>query len=620
MKKIIYMLMLLVLSANFLYGQLSEDLVYKNLERAYTEIGSNSFFSVYQVSLGDTRADNAESGGEYCDEVPSLSDIQYYEIGTSNGGWLSYWLRGYSIISNCNSIIESAQMSNFSEATKLSYIAEAKFLRSLVIFSLANTFGAIPYPVHNFEWPLDGGYTFLNTNKVPGKVKSLYAIYQQIELDLVEAINILPTRSQLNDPQSFRATSGAAESLLGKVLLYGSCFARNYPTDPRFAGFSSSRVQDAIMHLERVINSGEYSLLTGNFETWWSESPIYPDSTPAYRALFTSSQNGCKESVFAAKNIEIWRGWSNYRGLGHTQWSTARYAKNEGQKYQTNGWGFNIPSMQLIDAFKQETGTVAADDPRFAVTVALEGDSILTYRGWLPIFFDQTIFSATRKWECSQEEFWNIRFDWTDSPLDFPLIRFSDVLLLAAEANLLAGNANKALEYTNLVRRRARESGVTNKPEDLTAITYNDIMIERRVELAMEGHRFFDLLRWGVLSETLDGKFITSCNKTASFVSGKHEFLIYPDSLLSKTVDLDVLSVKDDVCLFPNPGCGNISVVADMPITSLFMYTVQGRLVYANERINNTSFTIDLSAYSPGVYFIKIQSTNGFVVKRFTLN
>ncbi len=510
-------------------------------------------------------------------------------------------------------------MSDFDEAVKQRYIAEAKFLRSLVIFTLANTFGAVPYPLHSFDWPLDAGLSSLPTNRVPGNPKSLYAIYQQIEEDLVEAIDILPTRSQLENHDSFRATSGAAESLLGKVLLYGSGFALNYPNDPRFTGFSSARVHDALSHLERVINSGEYGLLTGNFETWWSHSPIYPDSTPAYRALFTSSQNSCLESVFAAKNIEMWSDWRSYRGLGHTQFSTARYYKVGDKQRSTSGWGINNPSQQLIDAFKQETGSEAADDPRFAVTVGLEGDSILTYFGWYPIIFPSTIFSATRKWECSPSEFWNIRRSWQDTPLDFPLIRFADVLLLAAEANLLTGNTSKALEYTNLVRRRARESGNTNKPEDLTNISYADIMLERRVELAMEGHRFFDLLRWGMLYQALDGKFITSCNTTASFVPGKHEFFSYPDSLILNTVDANVLVNNSNVCLYPNPGKGIITVTADEPITAIKVLTVQGREVYSREGINANTLTIDLSGNSMGIYFIKFQNAKETIVMRYLM-
>ena len=191
--------------------------VYDRVERIYVELGSaNDLFSVFQVVLGESRADNAEVGGEFCNEVPDYNAYMYYEPNPTSHALLKYWLRGYTIISYCNTIIDSTHLGDFNEALKQRYIAEAKFIRSLIIFTLANTFGAVPYPVHSFEWPTGGVYNdYFESNKVPFEVLSLSDIYQQIETDLIEAISVLPLRSELNHPTSFRATSGAAQALLG---------------------------------------------------------------------------------------------------------------------------------------------------------------------------------------------------------------------------------------------------------------------------------------------------------------------------------------------------------------------------------------------------------------------
>ncbi len=617
MKKLLYLFILVSTIANPVFPQFPDDTISQQVKRIYTEIGSVDFYSVFQVVLAESRADNAEVGGEYGGEIPDYDPYMFYGPSENTYALLRHWFRGYTIISICNSIIESVPESDLDITIKERYIAETKFIRSLVIFTLVNTFEAIPYPLETFYWPLGDNFNdYYMSNKVTGEVKSLYEIYEQIETDLLEVIEVLPYRSQLDNENIYRATKGAAKALLGKVLLYGSCFADNYPDDPRFEGFTTQRVSDALSYLEDVINSGEYALLNGEFNTWWDGSPLYPDMTPAYRALFNASQNQSEESVFAATNVLLGEGWQPNRGLAHTMYSTVRHF-NMDESEQNFAWGINYPSQYLVDAFAQETGTDATDDPRFAVTVGQEGDSVLTRYGWYPMTFKNNVNAANRKWECSPEEFWNGMSTYVDSPLDFPIIRYADVLLLAAEASLLTGNANKALDYTNMVRQRARESGQTGKPEDLTTVTAEDIMLERRVELALEGHRFYDLLRWGLLTETLDGKYITSFDSTANFIEGEHEFIHYSDTLLSVPSLVKNTISEDHLILFPNPGNGKVYIQSDELITDLIVNTIQGKQIYAIKGVHNFELSIDLSGIESGIYFITLKNINGSAIRRY---
>ena len=576
------------------------------------EPGCRDIFSLIHVFLADCRADNAESGGDYPGEVPSLDSLMFFERTNNSDEVVRYWLRGYTIVYNCNTIISTAPESNLDEAVKQRYIAEAKFIRSLIMFTLTNTFGAIPFPTEVYDWELDemmGDYT--NNDKVPRPILSMAEIYTQIEADLNEAITLLPLRSELDEENYFRATKGAAQALLGKVLLFGSSFAANYTDDSRFEGFTE-RWQEALNQLETVINSGEYALLSGEFDTWRNG----PEMTPAYRAIFTVSQNGGPEAVFSLHNRELGSGYLGYRVFAHTNFCGVRYYRETpGSSVMNTGyWGIVIPSQALVDAFGEVSGT-PEDDPRYAVTIGQEGDSIMTRAGdWYPMAFPNAFKRANRKWECSADEFTG---SWWDTPIDFPVIRYSDVMLMAAEASLMTGNQAAALDYLNNVRQRARGSGTTDKPADLTSITLDDIILERQVELALEGHRFFDLVRWGLAYEVLNQKYIESYDMTVDFTEGRNEFILYSDTLLT---DLSTNAVNQNISdqevqIYPNPGDGSINIKGVGRIGSLVIHDIEGRELVKINTPETTRF--NFPQLRDGIYFITIKTDEREITKRY---
>jgi hypothetical protein len=114
------------------------------------------------------------------------------------------------------------------------------------------------------------------------------------------------------------------------------------------------------------------------------------------------------------------------------------------------------------------------------------------------------------------------------------MLRYADIVLLAAEAAIMAGDNNKALTYINMVRTRARMCGVEGNtcPADYppgTTVTMDMLVHERRLELAMEGHRFFDLVRWNRAVEEIDGSYLTNQQRSVTFISPKNDFFPIPE-------------------------------------------------------------------------------------------
>ena len=114
--------------------------------------------------------------------------------------------------------------------------------------------------------------------------------------------------------------------------------------------------------------------------------------------------------------------------------------------------------------------------------------------------------------------------------LDIKVFRYADLLLLAAEANLKNGDASRATELVNLVVERARNSGNGTIPADYTTVTLDDILEERKRELGLEGHRFFDLVRTGKAFDMINDHFNNTIQTTIEFEKGKHELFPIPAS------------------------------------------------------------------------------------------
>jgi hypothetical protein len=620
MRKTIIVISLMLFSSSFVFPQFGTDTASFYIERAYTELSSRDLYAVTHWILGDCRSDNSEVGGEIGgNDIPFYQNLMLLNYQENNDRVKLFWYRAYNIIYLCNKTIELAPTLLLDESLKHRYIAEARFIRSLMFLELAITFDTIPICLDFYDWRLEN--TFFNdydpSVQIHKKPNTMAEVFALIEAELNGAINNLPLRSTLSTEGIFRATKGAAQALLAKMYIFQSSYAANYPGDSRFTGLTE-KWDMALQYAEEVINSGEYELVGINgetYDTWWDSSYLYPSATPGFRYIFTVDGNYSPESVFAATNLLVGQ-YCTYGNNDLTIFTTCRNYLDSEMLQRNLGWGFNLPAQDLIDEFAAESGN-EKDDPRFAATVAYGGDSIYAgypSKDWYEMVLpDWATNTACRKFECSPEEYWDVFVSLFDGPMNIPVIRYADVILWAAEAAFEMGDHTKALYYINMVRQRARSSGSTGYPAELVSVTLEDIMHERRLELALEGHRFYDLVRWNIAADELDGLYRESKDQTITFIPGTHEFLPVPETALASNVSSDYAG---NYCIYPNPACDFLHVESDFSNVRVIVYDITGNKLLSRN-YKNGSFNLNISYLYEGLYFISLKTNELQILKKF---
>lgn len=527
-------------------------------EQAVTTVyGMLNYMQVWDMwilaDLGSVASDDAEAGGATREDVPDWQNYDNFTFTPAQpGGFAQAYGILYKMIFYANIALEKlpdipSKDPEANAALIEQRIAEVKFLRAFAYHYLVMIFGEVPLVDHVLA---GDEYTMGRS--------SLRSVFDLMEQDLAEAIPLLP---ETNDAANIgRATKGAANALLAKVLVLESSYARNYPGDTyslvntgesRFKGLEE-KWDDALAAAEAVMESGVYRLVGidgERYETWRGPE------TDGFRYIWTSDGENSPESVWEIQAGYYGLGWLNTRGSSMVWWTSARWIfDREGNPQETGYWGFNIPSASLIEEFYQEErqpgdplfGDPSPADPRFGTTIHHDtigaNDSIHWYDRdgyfWAKVCyqFDGTWGNAPRsfqaKYECSYEEFRGTGASWAEAPFNNRMIRYSDVVLLAAEAALMSGDEPKAREYVNMVRTRARMCGPAGNtcPADYTSpITMDEIIHERRLELALEGHRFFDLVRWNIAEEYLDGQYLENQGVYVTFESPKNDFYPIPE-------------------------------------------------------------------------------------------
>ncbi|MEL7002458.1 MAG: RagB/SusD family nutrient uptake outer membrane protein [Bacteroidota bacterium] len=398
-------------------------------------------------------SDNSEAGGESATDVIGWQQINEMTHNPVNDQLRNIWNWNYAGINRANYIFEFRDKTDFDGKDQV--LAETSFLRAFYYFQLVKWFGGVPMPI-------DRRVQFGESSSFPRL--SAEEVYTQIEADLTFAADNLPDiQADLG-----RATRGAALALLGKVHLYQDDFG------------------SAATALEQVINSSQYELFQD------------------YSTLFLNANENSIESVF-----EIQYTNAQGAGFGCLQCSEGNVMVGfngirgyDGPVYRS-GFSFNIPTQELVDAFE-------STDARFNPTILDIEQFISEQDNPDAISFvegnDHTGFFQGKYLPRQGEAFQDPNLT---NLTNIRQIRFSDVLLMAAEAlNRGGGNDAQALVYLNRVRTRAQLPDLDVSGNDLT----NAIYQERRVELAGEGHRFFDLVRTGMAADEIEG-FTTNKNE-----------------------------------------------------------------------------------------------------------
>lgn len=421
-------------------GQLTSENFFETAEHAewavnalYQHMRSYDVHVFFFLGMTDMASDDAYKGSEPGDGVV-LNDLINYTLDANHPSVLGVWRGYYRGIYRANLAIENIPNIDMDPEIQARLIGEAKVIRAYFYLNLVRWFGDIPLILE----PLD-------PNEYNQERASEEAVFAQIYQDLKDAIEVLPLKSRYNANNIGRATKGSAQGLLAKAYLTRQDWS------------------NAELYARDLINSGEYSL------------------QPRYNEIFLPTGEHSSESVFEVGALSV------LSAAGVTYPGATAYNQVQGVRGIPNlGWGFNQPSDELVASY--EPG-----DPRRPATIMSPGDVLpdgsaviqdnpnmvnerYNRKAWIPSFVG-----------FQENGGGNIR-----------ILRYSDVLLILAEALNEQGNAAEALTYVNMVRARARGSNnfilrdlTETNPEALRPLIWR----ERRSELGMEHHRWFDLKR-----------------------------------------------------------------------------------------------------------------------------
>jgi hypothetical protein len=386
--------------------------------------------------FGDAGSDDAWKGNAIAGDQREFGDFARFFWLPNNEWFDNRYTHIYQSIGNCNAALVGVGKAPIDPALQQQLLGELKFIRAYNYFELVKGYGGVPLvlaPVSPAE-------------AIALKRASAADCYAQIIKDLQEAAAALPEKSARASADKGRATKGAANAYLAKAYLFTEQWAQ------------------AQQAAETVINSNQYSL--GDFDKVWN----------------VSNPNGV-ESIF-----ELNYNANQTFNLG-TSLTVVMRSRADG------GWGFDTPSSNLEQAFVQE------NDPRRQWTIIKQGDNV----GPKTASFDYSNYdtkpSENESGRISRKMFLPLADrpanEMNHSPLNRIELRYADLLLMHAEASNKLGQDAKALVSLNLVRARAnRLSPGTVLPRTSTGTALlNHIWLERRLELAMEGHRYYDLVR-----------------------------------------------------------------------------------------------------------------------------
>lgn len=441
---------------------------------------NNTFYSEWY--FGDVMSDDALKGGQNVVDMSAAYFLENFKTVADNDIVLDFYRAQYQGIMRSNLALENipmmAQKELLSEALTSRLLGEAHFLRAYYYFRLVRLFGGVPkieqviYSSKEWQQPR----------------ATAEEIYNLIISDLEFAEQHLPHKSEYEAADMGRATKGAAQAMLMKVNLY----RHNYDEAHRW-GTELMRTADEL---------GEYSLCSN-----------YADN-------FTVEGENGPESIFEFQYAAVsWGDWGDAAGGNCFTAGTMTTIQIRSRSSNLgSGYGFNKPTQNLYDEFE-------AGDPRRDLTILNPADEDMSTPAE-EIYLGNRYLN--RKYGLYDSEGKPLKLadgHPTRGELNNRQIRFADALLMYAEACLESGkDLDKGAEALNRVRGRVGLSAV--------ALTHESLRHERRVELAMEGHRWFDLVRWGIAKETMDAYRLTETPEAqaemAEFVKGKHELMPIP--------------------------------------------------------------------------------------------
>jgi hypothetical protein len=407
------------------------------------------------IGLSSIASDDADKGSSPGDtgSDKDLMDALTYNASTPSTSEI--FAANYEGINRCNQALSIIpQLDKADSALRARLLGEAKFLRAFMYFTLVKTYGGVPI-IDHLPNPSSEEDRVMQLTR-----KSSEEVYAYIENDLNDAIAALPNKSAYPASERGRASKGAAYALLAKINLYQE-------------------------NWQKVVDN--CNLVTGY--------SIVSD----YASMYRLAGENDAESIF-----EI-QGTGSVPAKGISGYSNTQGARGAGGW----GWGFNTPSVSLVNAYEE-------GDVRKGATIIFAGTTLYDGRV-VPLTVENPRYNY-KAYSSAFTDGWE-----TDTNIKY--LRYAEVLLMKAEALNELGQTTEAIPLLNQIRTRA---GLANTTAVLQGDVRTAIWKERRVEMAMEHDRFFDLVRTGQAQAAfaVDGK---------TFVTGKHELFPLPQAFIAQT-------------------------------------------------------------------------------------
>ena len=432
-------------------------------------IGMYSIFDTYAgfntlpwLDFNSIRDDDAQKGSSTTDGAEINTEFETFQYTKDDWATNSYWSDHYTMINNANKLLFYADSLNLTDDASLRNIGEAQFFRAYSYFELVKAYGEVP--------KID--YYYTDASKGIQPKSSVDSIYALIDRDLASASQLLPVNwfnSTTNqNPFPGRLTSGAAKALWAQTYLFRQNWAK------------------VLALTNDIIASGEYSL------------------DPSFIDVFKEGLNGAgKNGPESILEMQAYLGPGGQPDYG-SFWGVSQNVRQGGAPPQWNlGWGWNAPTQHLVDAWD-------STDPRRNMTILFSGQ----YDGGTATGGFGATLPPYNPGTALDQKYWNKKVysdpavrqatgtvtsgypDW----INHRVIRYADIILMKAEAANETGDGATAEAMLELIRARARGGNNNVLPH----IAFTDqatmrtaIKNERRWEFAMEGYRFYDLVRWG---------------------------------------------------------------------------------------------------------------------------
>jgi starch-binding outer membrane protein, SusD/RagB family len=446
----------------------------------------------FENFLPNCIADDSQKGGNGISDIPEMLNPRSWTCIASaslSSHFETPWVVGYLGVARANNVLQQLDLykANVSQQYYDRVRGECLFIRAYFYFLLEKNFGSFPY----YTEPVTANQYFDQVKEKPE------VIYANIEADLRECITLVPEKSGFADAGIWwggRGSKGAARALLARVLTMEIGFGMN--------GKTWQEVYDIT---EDIINSGEYSLVP-NYAMVWEDEGEMSD-----------------EAVFETPCADIGQGYGQPGGNMEQRMTTFRPDANliygDNTTIRGGGWGFETPTQNLFDQF-------TVGDHRREITMVSDGN--INFGEVMPVTVSD--ICPTGHWYRKYQGP-NPRHN-TSGEKNYRVIRYSEVLLTYAEAASHIGNDAEALDKLNMVRERAMNSSgpkgsvlgdetlyptsnglpdgtptvastLQLVPNTTGAALLDSIKHERRVELAVEGNRLYDLYRWGEFEDAL---------------------------------------------------------------------------------------------------------------------